>query len=147
MQPQLYYILITMQVDCHTPDELHDELDDLPIFPESIVITDEMCSPTTAKMRSRRYGRDIKYSQKKLAPNFYPKTGYICHIASLQQYVKLGGVIDKVHRVLEFRQSSWLEDYIQFNTNKRKAAKSDFEKAFFKLMVGVLCITLNFVGK
>ena len=100
------------------------------------MIDQDMCSPTTRKMREKRYnGKHVKCSQKKLAPNLFPKKKYICHIASLKQYLELGGVIDKVHRVLEFKQSNWLAEYIQYNTSKRQAATSDFKRAFFKLMV------------
>lgn len=42
--------------------------------------------------------------------------------------------VTKVHRILEFRPEPLLKIYIDFNSNKRKMAKNDLEKDFFKLM-------------
>ena len=44
-------------------------------------------------------------------------------------------VIEKIHEIISFKQSKWLESYISFNTQKRIKAKNEFEKDFFKLLV------------
>ena len=43
-------------------------------------------------------------------------------------------IVDKVHEIISFRQSRWLEKYINFNTQKRNQAVNDFEKDFYKLL-------------
>ena len=52
----------------------------------------------------------------------------------LKFYVKYGMIVEKVHEVISFKQSKWLEKYINFNTLKRNRTKNDFEKDFYKIL-------------
>ena len=51
----------------------------------------------------------------------------------LNFFVRHGMIVKKIQEIISFKQSKWLEIYIGFNTQKRKGAKNDFEKDFYKL--------------
>ena len=53
--------------------------------------------------------------------------------------------LSKVHRILKFKQSNWMKEYTEFNTEKEKNAVSEFEKNFFKLLIN--CISMEKVWK
>ena len=87
------------EVDFHYPAKLHNQHDDYPLAPESLVIDREMYSPTQQSV----------FLQKKLTPNLGDKTRYVVHYHNVKLYVQLGLVITKVHHVLTFKQSPWLK--------------------------------------
>ena len=71
---------------------------------------------------------------KKLICDWSDKKNYLIHYRMLKFYVRHGLIVDKVHDIISFRQSRWLEKYINFNTQKRNQAANDFEKDFYKLL-------------
>ena len=101
-----------LEVDIVYPKELHDYHNDLPLMCERMVVG----------------------GVEKLVPNLYYKKRYVIHIRALDQARKHGLVLERIHRVIEFRQSFWMKECIDFNTRLRTAATNDFEKDFYKLM-------------
>ena len=70
----------------------------------------------------------------KLVTTLKNKKRYVVHLVTLKQALNYGIKLKNIHRVIEFKQDSWLEPYISMNNDYRKKAKNEFEKYFFKLM-------------
>ena len=121
-----------LEVDLEYPNELHDLHNDYPLAPEKVKVTENMLSDY-CKSIADKYSISTGLVHK-LIPTLGKKEKYVLHYRNLQLYIDLGLKVTKVHRVLEFDQSPWLKQYIDYNTEKRKNAKNDFEKDFFKLM-------------
>jgi hypothetical protein len=124
---------IFVKCDIEYPEELHDLHNEYPLAPESRVINKEELSPYQVNqivIHKEKHNDKIK----KLVPNLYHKKEYVCHIKNLQYYISKGLKITKIHNVLKFKQSNWLEPYINFNTEMRKQSKNEFEKDLYKLM-------------
>ena len=56
------------------------------------------------------------------------KENYVVHISALKQALNHGLELEKVHRIIMFKQKAWLKPYIDKNTQLRTNAKNEFEK-------------------
>ena len=101
-----------LEVDVKYPKELYDHHNDLPFMCEKIKVN----------------------GVEKLVPNLCDKKKYVIHMKALHQALEHGLVLEKIHRAIEFKQSAWMKEYIDFNTKLRTEATNDFEKDFYKLM-------------
>ena len=109
-----------LEVDLKYPVHFHESHNDYPLAAEKVMITQDMLSPYTQSLIN-------KYSStEKLAPNVNDKIKYVLHYENLRLYLKLGMELVKIHRILQFSQSTWIKPYIDFNTTKRKEAMSSF---------------------
>ena len=101
-----------LEVDLEYPKKLHDNHNDLPLAPESLMIN----------------------QVRKLVPNLQIKTKYVIHYRNLKQCLKYGLKLTKIHRILSFDQSPWMKPYIDLNTKMRQQAQDEFSKGFYNLM-------------
>ena len=116
-----------LEVDVRYLRELHDSHNDLPFMCKHMKIS----------------GVD-----EKLIPNLFNKKRYVIHIRALDQVLKHGLVLERIHRAIKFKQLAWMKEYIDFNTKLRTPAKNNFEKDFYKLMNNsVFGKTMENIGK
>ena len=101
-----------LKVDIRYPRKLHNSHNDL-LF---------MCE----RMKINRV--------EKLIPNLFDKKRYVIRIRALDQALRHGLVLERIHRAIEFKQLAWMKEYIAYNAKLRTAVKNDFEKDFYKLM-------------
>ena len=93
-----------LEVDVCYPRELHDSHNDLPFMCECMKIN----------------------GVERLIPNLFEKKRFVIHIRALDQALKHGLILEKIHRAIEFKQLAWMKEYIDFNTKLRTAANNDF---------------------
>lgn len=121
-----------VECDIVYPQELHDLHNEYPLLPEKLVVADTMLSPYAQELK-----RDLKIASDKtpkLVPNLMNKSKYVINYHYLKFAIAHGLVCTKVHRLIKFEQSKWLESFITLNSRLRQAGKTNFEKDFFKLM-------------
>ena len=115
-----------LELDNNTKFKTHK----LPIAPiKREVKYEELSEYQKSKVSEKDY---IK--SEKLILDLHNKEKYVIHYKLLKRYIELGAKVTKIHRIISFEQSPWLKKYIDFNTNQRTKAKTEFEKDIWKLM-------------
>ena len=86
-----------LEVDLEYPQDLHHLHNDYPLAPECVEIG----------------------NIEKLIPNLNNKPNYVVHYENLKLNESLSLKITKIHRGIKFKESAWLEVYINLNTKLR----------------------------
>ena len=119
-----------LEVDLKYPDNIKEKSKIFPFCSENKKIDPDKYNDYMKKIKPKNYT-----NSKKLICDWTDKKKYLIQYRMLTFYVTHGMVVEKIHEIISFKQSKWLESYISFNTQKRNKAKNDFEKHFFKLLV------------
>ena len=118
-----------IELDLKYPDNIKQKTKNFPFAPINKKIIPDNFNDYMKEIKP-----DNHIQTKKLICDWSDKKNYLIHYRMLKFYIRHGMIIGKVHNVISFKQSRWLEKYISFNTQKRNKAKNDFEKDFYKLL-------------
>ena len=118
-----------VEVDLKYPDNIKQKTKNLPFAPVNKKVNPDKFNDYMESIKPDTY-----VQSSKLICDWSDKKNYLVHYRMLKFYIRHGMIVDKVHSVISFKQTKWLEKYISFNTQKRNKAKNDFEKDFYKLL-------------
>ena len=105
------------QVDVDVDPNLHDFFNCFPFLPEHVAME----------------------GMRKLVPNLYNKKFYVTHYRNLQQAIKYGLTLVKVHRVIKFKQTQLVQPYISGCSAKRQRDGNDeFQKKLWKDLINII---------
>ena len=119
-----------LEVDLKYSDNIKQKTRYFPCCAENKKINPDKYNEYMNSIKPENYTKS-----KKLICDWTDKKKYLIHYRMLKFYVRHGMIVEKIHEIISFKQSKWLECYISFNTQKRNKAKNEFEKDFFKLLV------------
>ena len=106
-----------LEVELEYPKKLQELHNDYPLAPDKTEIKRGFLSEYQLKI-ANLYNIPID-NVKKLVPKSFDKEKYVLHYEKMQLYLRLRLKLKKMHSLLEFNQSQWLKQSIDFNTQKR----------------------------
>ena len=141
-----------IEVDLKYPDNIKEKTRGFPFAPVNTKINPDNFNDYMKTIKTNTYTQT-----KKLICDWSGKKNYLVHYRPLKFYFTQDMIVDKVHNVISFKQSRWLEKNINFNTQKRSQAVNDFQKDFQKLLNNAFygktmenvrnCLKIKFVKK
>ena len=101
-----------IEVDLKYTDNIKEKTKKYPFCPENRKINPDEYNDYMKKIKPENYT-----TSKNLICDWTDEK-YLIHYRMLKFYVRHGMVVEKIHEIISFKQSKWLEKYISFNTKK-----------------------------
>ena len=107
-----------LEADLKYSDNIKEKTKNFPFCPENKKINPNKYNDYMNNIKPKSYTKP-----KKLICDWTDKKKYLIHYRMLKFYVRHGMIVEKIHEIISFKQSRWLEKYISFKTQKRNRAK------------------------
>ena len=96
-----------VEVDLRYPDDIKEKTKCFPFAPENNVIPEDKYNDYMKQIKPMKYTKS-----KKLICDWTDKKIYLVHYRMLKFYIRHGMVIEKIHEIISFKQSKWLEKFM-----------------------------------
>ena len=113
--------------------EVAEKTDELPLCLVNANIREEWLSPYCQNALNKENGKMPK-NNIKLVATHHAKKDYLISLPLLQLYMSLGLEVERVKKIYEFSQSPYMREFIEYNIDSRKKAKSKVEQMAYKGM-------------
>ena len=120
----------SIEVDLRYPVNIKEKTKQFPFAPVNKKINPYQFIDYTKKINPEKYTQT-----KNLICYWSDKKNYSIQYRLLKFYVRHGRIVAKIHDIIPFKQSMWLEKHTNFNTQKRNKAVIFFEKDFYILLI------------
>ena len=118
-----------IECDLEYPAEIKENTKNFPFCPYQTKADPNLFSAYMNNVNQPNYK-----PSSKLMCDVTNKSKYMIHYRMFKFYLNQGMKVTKIHTIYKFKQSPWLGNYIDHNTQKRTKAKTNFEKDLYKLM-------------
>ena len=125
-----------LEVDLNYPDNIKEKTKNFPICAESKKINPDKYNDYMEKIKPKSYTKS-----KKLICDWTDKMKYLIHYRILNFYVRHGMIVEKIHEIISFQQSRWLENYISFDSKKETRLKMILKKISINYLLMLLLVT------
>ncbi len=126
-----------LEVDLTYPKDLHMAHNSFPLAPETVNISWSDLSIYSRNCKEAM-GQATRHSAKKLTATFNPRKKYLVHGENLKYYLRKGLRLDKIHRIIKFKQSRFIQPFIEKCTRMRSQAATKAEQDLWKLICNSL---------
>ena len=123
-----------VECDLNYPEEIWEKTASYPLCPININITQKDLSPYSMNVLKKAYNKTV-HTSRKLTATFHPRKKIVLHGLNLQLWLELGMTLEKVYRVIKFRQEPSMKKWVDFCTSQRSKSRNSFEKDYWKLIV------------
>ena len=127
-----------IEIDLKYPNNIKEKTKHFPFCTENKIIPKEKYNDYLNKMKPKNYTKS-----KKLICDWTDEKKYLIHYRMLKFYVRHGMVFEKIHEIISFKQSKWLENILVLMLKNETELKMILRKTFSNYLLMLFLVNFQ----